>query len=254
MTQLHYTRSGQGPTLLIIGGVGDSTRNWSAVSHKLSSQLDVIVVDNIGAGESPKPKGPYTIEQMAQAVRDLLDHLQLEHIHILGYSMGGKIAMQLAYEFPHLVQSLILLSTGPGWHEPFAPSQRISEVMDSHERSEKHFKEQFEILFGKTFRQKFKADSFVKFQMQNSNPQPEDCFLWQLSAVKNFDFRNKLKLLIQPTLILAGKEDLIAPPENSEWMHKQIPHSELKIFENAGHVVQGEQTKEFCDAVFDWCL
>ena len=95
---IYYETHGNGAPLLILGGLGDTTRNWQAIAKKLAKTHQVILLDNRGAGQSDRPEGPYTIEQMANDAMGVLDHLGIKETHVLGFSMGGKIALQLALE------------------------------------------------------------------------------------------------------------------------------------------------------------
>jgi len=111
--EMYYESRGSGPALVVIGGLGLEMSELGTLVDPLASSFRVVAFDNRGAGRSSKPRGPYSIEQMAGDVAGLIDRLDLPRAHVLGISMGGKIAMALAFAHPERVDHLVLVSTGP---------------------------------------------------------------------------------------------------------------------------------------------
>jgi pimeloyl-ACP methyl ester carboxylesterase len=117
---LYYERHGQGEPLVLIPGTGFSADVWLPDQvPELSRSLEVIVFDPRGVGRSSHPAGVYTVEQMSADVVDLLDQLEFSSAHVLGHSMGGRIGLAMALDFPGRVRSLILAASGSG---PAAPT------------------------------------------------------------------------------------------------------------------------------------
>jgi len=98
--ELYYEIKGKGPPLLLINGLGSDMRLWGPLTDQLESSFTVIAFDNRGMGKSERPEGPYTISQMVEDTYALIGELSKERVHVLGFSMGGCIAMQLALENP----------------------------------------------------------------------------------------------------------------------------------------------------------
>ena len=111
--EMYYESQGSGPVLLVIGGLGIEMSELDTLIDPLSSRFRVVAFDNRGAGRSSKPRGPYSIEQMADDAAALMDRLDLPRAHVLGISMGGRIALALALAHPERADRLVLVSTGP---------------------------------------------------------------------------------------------------------------------------------------------
>jgi pimeloyl-ACP methyl ester carboxylesterase len=109
--KMFYEVHGSGTPVVLIPGLGSNTRFFAGLARKLAERRQVIVLDPRGAGRSDKPRGDYSIEQMAQDVAGLMATLQIATADVVGYSMGGKVALQLAAVRPDLVDHLVLAMT-----------------------------------------------------------------------------------------------------------------------------------------------
>jgi pimeloyl-ACP methyl ester carboxylesterase len=109
---LSYVDSGSGPVVLFIHGILGSQQQWAHLVDKLDDDHRVLVPDLFGHGESAKPLGDYSLSAHAAAMRDLLDHLGIDRVTLVGHSLGGGIAMQFFYLFPERVDRLVLVSSG----------------------------------------------------------------------------------------------------------------------------------------------
>ena len=107
-----YRRCGSGQAVLLIHGLAGSSRTWDAVLPELGSRYDVVAPDMLGHGESAKPVGDYSLGAYASGLRDLLAVLDVSSATLVGHSFGGGVAMQLAYQFPQLVDRLVLVGSG----------------------------------------------------------------------------------------------------------------------------------------------
>ena len=110
--ELSYVDTGSGPVLLFIHGILGSQRQWSRLVDKLDDDHRVLLPDLFGHGDSAKPLGDYSLSAHAAALRDLLDHLGIDRITLVGHSLGGGIAMQFYYLFPERVDRLVLVASG----------------------------------------------------------------------------------------------------------------------------------------------
>ena len=104
--------AGSGPAILLIHGIGDNSTTWTGIHAKLAQRFTVIAPDLLGHGKSDKPRADYSAAAYANGMRDLLSVLDIERVTIIGHSLGGGVAMQFAYQFPHLVDRLILVGAG----------------------------------------------------------------------------------------------------------------------------------------------
>ncbi|GEP36805.1 hydrolase [Nocardioides psychrotolerans] len=110
--ELSYVDSGSGPVVLFIHGILGSQRQWAHLVDQMDDDHRVLVPDLFGHGESAKPLGDYSLSSHAATMRDLLDHLGIQQVTLVGHSLGGGIAMQFFYLFPERVERLVLVSSG----------------------------------------------------------------------------------------------------------------------------------------------
>jgi pimeloyl-ACP methyl ester carboxylesterase len=203
--ELYYESHGSGDPLLLIGGLGLAVSETQPLIEALAAGRRVIAVDNRGAGRSAKPPGPYAIEQMADDVAALAAHLGLSRAHVLGISMGGRIAMALALERPGLVDRLVLVSTGP-----------------------------------RTARRRWRVRLGMAISrlpgLPGADPQPRHALMAQFRASGQFDCTGRLGEITRPTLIVHGRTDRIAPAALARDMHALIPGSRC-VFLDGGHPI-----------------
>src|SRR3982750_4601722 len=107
-----YKRAGWGPVVVLIPGIPGSSATWDEVIEPLSENFTVVAPDLLGHGASAKPRGDYSLGAYASGVRDLLSALGHDRGTIVGHSLGGGIAMQMAYQFPERCERLVLVSSG----------------------------------------------------------------------------------------------------------------------------------------------
>src|ERR1700753_2826889 len=107
-----YRIAGSGAAILLIHRVADNSTTWEAIQAKLAQRFTVIAPDLLGHGRSDKPRADYSVAAYANGMRDLLSVLDIDRVTIIGHSLGGGVAMQFAYQFPHLVERVILVGTG----------------------------------------------------------------------------------------------------------------------------------------------
>jgi pimeloyl-ACP methyl ester carboxylesterase len=107
-----YRAAGEGPNVVLIHGMVNSSRHWEGVASRLAGSYRVIAPDLIGHGDSATPRGDYSLGAHAASIRDLLATLGIERATIVGHSLGGGVAMQFFYQFPQLTERLVLVSSG----------------------------------------------------------------------------------------------------------------------------------------------
>jgi 3-oxoadipate enol-lactonase len=251
---IYYEIHGKGDPLLILGGLGDTTRNWQAIASHLGKDRQVILMDNRGSGQSDRPKGPYNIKDMAKDSLALLDHLNIEECDILGFSMGGKIALYIAHNIPRRIEKLILMATSPSWKTQFPPAPEIHGIMDSFDNTDEHFAKQFEMLYAEPYKKRFPAENYIRFKQTEELPQSQENFADQLSASQSFDVSRQLRQIKHPTLIIQGDSDVIARPENAELLASKLPNAKLISYPNVGHIPQLEASGDFLKDVNEFLL
>src|SRR5918999_335642 len=118
--RVSYRQAGWGPVIVLIHGITGSSDTWEEVIEELAEDHTVVVPDLLGHGESAKPRGDYSLGAYASGIRDLLAALGHDRATVVGHSLGGGVAMQMAYQFPERVERLVLVSSGGLVHPPAA--------------------------------------------------------------------------------------------------------------------------------------
>jgi pimeloyl-ACP methyl ester carboxylesterase len=196
--KLYYERHGRGDPLVLIPGLGTDTRLFAAVLPRLSGRNQVVLLDPRGAGRSEKPAGPYSIAEMTDDLVALMATIGIARAHVMGYSMGGKIALQLAAAHPELVDHLILGAT--------AASPPVTRRLS---------------------RRSLMVDVIARVPLwRKVDAQPAYAFEAQRRASAAFDGRALLTDVRAPTLIIRARRDRIVPPRAVEEL-LAIPASSL---------------------------
>lgn len=258
--EMYYEVHGNGFPLVLISGYGGSSEGWDMLAPKvkeLSRHYRVVTFDNRGTGRSSTPEGDYSIKTMADDVARLLDCLGMSKAHILGESMGGMIAQELAINNPKKVNGLILACTTP---KGFA-YDAILEQREAHEKlrwmfapplgmpPEALLEELMRLVCTKEFWDKNKA-SIMTFIPKY--PTSLSTLEKHYDAIVKFDTYNRLKTISSRTLVIHGEDDRLVMPEGARMLAKQIPNAELKIFKQAGHAVLDEKWQEVKPAILDF--
>jgi 3-oxoadipate enol-lactonase len=221
---MYYELHGEGKPLVLINGLGIDVSEFDSISRWLAQKYRVLAFDNRGAGRTDKPDIPYSIEMMAEDTEELLNALGIEQASILGISLGGRIALELALQHPERVERLILVSTS-------------ARVRNTRKRI---WRLRLLGLLSSTpiFRSKY--------------PQPRYAFLRQLQASSAYNCADRLHELHIPTIIMHGKNDKTAPYTLAEEMHIAIHGSQVITFKG-GHIffVMSER-QQFLDATAEF--
>jgi len=240
---IYYEIHGSGEPLLMIQGLGHSSKFWFLQVPELSKHFQTIIYDNHGIGESDKPDEPYSITGDALDAVGLLDHLQIKRAHVLGVSRGGYIAQELAISYPGQVKKLVLMSTHYGGPEYLEATKELwTEFLDVAGLSvEEIYRKAAKYLTSDAFytSNPDMVDKMVAIRM--SNPQPAYAFQHQFQGAAAFDAVERVNQITAPTLVIASKEDRVVPFWISEKLANAIPGARFVPIEGAGHLSFIEQ-------------
>lgn len=248
---LYYEVYGKGIPLLLIGGLGSDSSSWLGVVKEFSSYFQTIVFDNRGSGRSDIVTEECTVSHMAEDVIRLLNFLKIKKSHIIGHSMGGYIAQELAINYPERIGKLILESTAP------VSSKRnnilfedIYNQLKREGHSEVWIKRWTFWLFSpKLFADSTFIDTFIKNSVKYPYIQKADGFKSQLDAIASFDAHDKIGSIKAKTLILEGKDDILTTPEEAEILARNIRESNFQLLEGVAHCIHIENPKLFTGTV-----
>lgn len=255
--ELHYERAGSGEPLLLIQGMSGTHVSWGEpFLAPLREEFDVTVFDNRGIGLSAPIDGPFTILEMAEDAAGLLDELGVESAHVVGISMGGMIAQDLALAQPERLRSLTLGCTycgGPG--SRLMPQENVEILaagMMSGDR-DKAIRASYEVNLSPGFR----ADEsrYAAFhQMATSVPAAKRTIELQAQAIFGHDTSARLGEISVPTLIVHGTEDGVLPYSNGELIASLMPTARLETLEGVGHMFWWERPEHSAELIREHAL
>jgi 3-oxoadipate enol-lactonase len=237
--ELDYERSGSGPPLLMIMGMSGTALHWGEpFLAGLRDDFDVIVYDHRGVGASSHLDGPLTIAHMAEDAAGLLAALELDSAHVLGISMGGMIAQELALAHPERVRTLTLGCTycGGEGSSLAAPEalQRLTEAMMSGDR-QRALRASWEINVSPTMAGD--ADAYARFlAIAEQRAVALPVIMAQMQACAAHDTNARLPGLGVPTLVIHGTVDRLLPVANGRLIASLMPDAQLEIFDDVGHL------------------
>lgn len=250
--ELDYERSGSGPPLLLIMGMSGTALHWGEpFLEPLRRDFDVIVYDHRGVGASSRLEGAVTIAQLAEDAAGLLDALEIESAHVVGISMGGMVAQELALTHPERVRTLMLGCTYCGGEDSSltAPEviQRLTEAMFSGDR-QRALRAAFEVNVSAAMAddsELFERSLAIDAQRAVAVP----VVMAQMQACMAHDTSARLSELTTPTLVVHGTEDQMLPVENGRLIASRIPGSRLEIFDGVGHLFFWEQPERAAELI-----
>jgi pimeloyl-ACP methyl ester carboxylesterase len=245
---IYWESHGKGEPILVISGVSGGTWSHEESIAAWSPYYRVLAFDNMGAGLSSMPDRPYEIEEMADHGAAVLDAADEERAYVVGLSMGGMIAQELALRHPARVSALVLGCTHCGGSERIPPAPEIIQRFSDNQglSAEEIVDKNLALSVTPEFLQK-RPDSLQRHRERQlqAPPQPEYALKRQLEAIRNFRTCDRLQTIEIPTLILAGERDLLVPPENSRMLARLIPDAELRFFGHAAHLLHLECAQLF---------
>jgi len=250
----YYEVHGEGRPLLLIGGLASDSQTWQLTISPLKKRFKVIIFDNRGVGRTKDPGGAFDVADMAKDAVALLDHLKIENADILGHSMGGFIAQDIAITHPERVNMLILANTAA------AVSDKVKillsdllEIYRSDAQYEDFLKEFMKWLFTPAFlRDKRKTDQFIKYVLAYPYRQSPEDFKRQFEACIKFHSVDRIKKIQSETLLIAGGKDRIVSRSETNLLESLIPNAKTKHLTKAAHSIQTEFPKQFVKDVIEF--
>lgn len=252
--QLHYETRGSGPALLLIQGLSGTHLAWGEpFLNELGDDLQVISYDHRGIGLSGDAGGPFTIADLAADAAALLGELGIEHAHVVGISMGGMVAQELALAEAGLLLTLTLGCTYAGGEgsrltDP-AVIQRLMVASMSGDR-DLALRTGWEVNASAAFAAA--PGNFEQFRaMAERLPAPIPVLLQQMQATLVHDTSDRLSSLDVPTLVIHGAEDQMLDVSNARHIAAMIPGARLEILEDTGHIFWWERPHDAAKLVLD---
>jgi pimeloyl-ACP methyl ester carboxylesterase len=241
---------GEGEPLLCVAGLACDTLVWIPQVQAFAAAHKTVIFDNRDVGQSSLATGDYEIADLARDALALADELGLDSFHLLGVSMGGAIAQEVAIQAPERVRTLTLAVTFPSGG---AYARRLAEVWPARVRQisrEQHIDELMLLNHSEAFYENDEMVQFIRTAiLNNPHPQPPEAFARQLAACARHDAREQLGSLTMPTHVIGGEYDILVPVWKSREIAALIPGSKLTVLPGAPHGLSIERAEEFNAAV-----
>lgn len=243
---LYYEIAGQGQPILFIHGLGSSSRDWEPQVAFFAKHYQVVTFDVRGHGQSGKPPGPYSIPLFATDTAELIKSLGIAPAHVVGISMGGMIAFQLAVSAADLVRSLVIVNSGPEFilrtfKERIGGLQRllIVRLLGMRKMGQVLSKR----LFPKPEHEELRR-VFVERWAENDRRAYSDA----MRAIVGWSVSDRLGDIRSPTLVITADEDY-APVSLKEAYVAKIPQAELVVIADSRHATPAERPEQFNEAL-----
>jgi 3-oxoadipate enol-lactonase len=255
---LYYRVFGRGEPLVLIMGFGGAHEGWFFQTRAFKRHYQVVVFDNRGLGRSDKSAQPYTIATMADDTVGLMDHLGIDSAHILGQSLGGIVAQELAICHPERVRKLVLVSTSCGEGEITDVHPEMLKAIGVEDGSAEpnlekvDFYESTSTIVSLAFNKKLYRTLLVPLSRYNLKKVGVDGHRAQMQAVVGHTTADRLHLIQVPTLVITGSDDRIVSPRSSEAIASRIPDSRLVMVEGGSHALNLEMRNRFNSEVLDF--
>jgi 3-oxoadipate enol-lactonase len=249
--RIAYDVRGHGRPLVLVQGVGVGRWGWEPMADRLARRFQVITIDNRGIGASDSPPGPFTTRSMAEDILAVLDHADIQQASVLGTSLGGMIAQELALAHPERVDRLVLVATLPGGPRsrpmPLGTTYLLATApfLTSNARLRQFVNN---ALGPSTLRRRpeiARRLAAAKF----AHPQSEPAWRAQVAAGMLFNPLGRQRHTTQPTLVIQGTADRVVDPSNADVLADLVPDARVELLDGAGHLLYWEQPRRFARMV-----
>ncbi len=234
--------AGSGPLIVFLHGIGGNRAHWTAQLHFFAGRYRVAAWDARGYGDSDDYAGPLHFDDFTNDLLRVLDFLHEDKAHVVGLSMGGRIARSFALKHPERVHTLTLANTSPGF-DALTPEEVLKFVEERRART---------------------PESVRRLLGSRARPSAYQALLGSFTALRNESYLKTLEVSVRedraapleklgvPTLVITGDEDRVYPLELTRHMARRIPRAELVVLEGCGHLSNLEQPEAFNAALLDF--
>ncbi len=251
--QSFYREDGHGDHLVWIQGLGLDHRGWALQIPFFAQHFCCLTFDNRDAGQSDRSPGAYTIRTMADDTIRLMDALAIKQAHIVGLSMGGAIAQEMAINYPARVRRLVLVATYTSGDPRGTDLLNSFVLMRARLSREEYLRAIGPWVYSyQDYLIPGLVEAAVKKGVQDPYFLPAKVYARQVEAATTHFTEDRLKQIQAPTLIVAGDDDQLTPMRFAKTLHEQIPGARLTVFQGTGHGLIWTRAEEFNNLVLSF--
>ncbi len=247
--RIYWEEEGSGDPLLLIMGLGATIEWWDRIRPELTPRFRTVMFDNRGAGRSDVPPPPYTIPQMADDATAVMDAAGVDRADVVGLSMGGYIAQELALRHPARVRRLVLGCTSCGGRDAVPADKEVREALAA--RASMSRENAMWLMAPYTFDASTPRDILQReFARRLQTTATNEGFLAQLQAIRDWPGAlPRLGSIAAPALVIHGETDRLVPPENGRILARALPNARLVMLPRASHIFFTDQFMAARDAL-----
>ena len=237
--------------LVLIQGLGFDRSGWAPVTRRLQRRFRLLLVDNRGSGRSDVPTDSLTVADLTDDVVRVLDAAKVRRGHVLGTSLGGMVAQELAIEHPERVDRLVLACTTPGWPYAYPMPATSVQLMAATGQLPREVKLRRHIENALSAQTVQARPELVERLIAHQRRRPSDPVAWASMAAAGAGYSGGMRQtsIRAPTLVLHGSADTVVDPRNGQLLAERIPNAQLKLFPNLGHLFFWEDPMGFVEEV-----
>ncbi len=263
--RVRYRLGGEGPAIVLIHGITGSSATWEQILPQLARDFTVLAPDLLGHGDSAKPRGDYSLGAYASGIRDLMIALGIDRATYVGHSLGGGVAMQLAYQFPERLDRLVLVSSGGLGKEVHLMLRLVALPAAEYvlpllvAEPLRNAGEAVAGLFARIgLRAGYDLEEIARGFASLGDVDARQAFVHTARSIIDIEGQrvsatDRLYLAAEvPSLLIWGKRDPIIPAKHGEAAQREIPGSRLELFPDAGHFPYRQDPQRFVEALSDF--
>jgi pimeloyl-ACP methyl ester carboxylesterase len=235
-------------TILLLTGLSSKRLAWYKQLEVFGRAFRTIALDNRDIGDSDPVTDPYTIADLADDAAAVLKALGIQHAHIVGISMGGFVALQMALRHPAYIEKLVLVATSAGGRVHVPPSPEMTAMLgklDPQMEIGERMRRTYARVAAPGYFESHPKDWDRVAENARYRPQSQAAYFRQLQASMTNDVSSQLDQIQAPTLVVHGELDPLAAPENGRYLAQNIKGAKLLLYSNTGHALIIERAEEF---------
>ena len=234
--QIHVADTGRGEPLLLVPGLGNNIDMWAPFMEQFRERR-VIRLEAPGTGQSSTPAFPVGIPALAEMLKAVLDDRQIEWADLVGFSYGGAVAQQFAYDYPERVRRLVLAATFCGVGAvPGSPAALMSLATPLRYYSPSYYNRTAAVTSGGVTGRDWTVRQWM-IAARRSHPPSSVGYAMQLMGIMGWSSLGFLEHIPHETLVICGDDDPLVPVANGEMLARLIPRARLEVVERAGHLL-----------------